>query len=109
MDLLLLKNFNWPLELQLIISFYEVFLHTIILPLFSKINVLQKVSLFFCPACVSDLAISFFSTLYGYTRGASILGEVRNVWISRATQQLLCSKSNDFLAVFALATDFLIY
>jgi hypothetical protein len=77
--------------------------------LFSKINFLQKVSLSFCPACVSDLAVSFFSTLYGYTRGASILGEVRNVWISRATQQLLCSKSNDFLAVFALATDFLIY
>jgi hypothetical protein len=28
---------------------------------------------------------------------------VRNVEISRVTQQLLCSKSNDFLAVFALA------
>ena len=34
---------------------------------------------------------------------AFILGEMRNVWISRATQQLLCSKSHDFLAVFALA------
>ena len=37
------------------------------------------------------------------TGGTSILGEVRNVEISRATQQLLCSKSHDFLAVFALA------
>ena len=36
-------------------------------------------------------------------RGTSILGEVCNVWISRATQQLLCSKSHDFLAIFALA------
>ena len=37
------------------------------------------------------------------TRGTSILGEVRKVEISRVTQQLLCSKSDDFLAVFALA------
>jgi uncharacterized membrane protein len=37
------------------------------------------------------------------TIGTSILGEVRNVEISRATQQLLCSKSDDFLAVFTLA------
>ena len=36
-------------------------------------------------------------------RGTSILGEVRNVEISRVTQQLLCNKSHDFLAVFALA------
>ena len=36
------------------------------------------------------------------TRGTSILGEVRNVE-KRVTQQLLCSKSHDFLAVFALA------
>ena len=36
-------------------------------------------------------------------RGISILGEVRNVEISRVTQQLLCSKSHDFLAIFALA------
>ena len=36
-------------------------------------------------------------------RGTSILGEVRNVEISRVTQQLLCSKSYDFPAVFALA------
>ena len=36
-------------------------------------------------------------------RGTSILGEVRNVEISGATQQLLCSKSHDFLAIFALA------
>ena len=36
-------------------------------------------------------------------RGTSILGEVCNVEISRATQQLICSKSHDFLAVFTLA------
>ena len=36
-------------------------------------------------------------------RSTSILGEVRNVEISRATQQILCSKSHDFLAIFALA------
>ena len=36
-------------------------------------------------------------------RGISILGEGRNVEISRVTQQLLSSKSQDFLAVFALA------
>ena len=36
-------------------------------------------------------------------RGTSILGEVRNVWISRATRHLLCSKSHDFLAIFVLA------
>ena len=36
-------------------------------------------------------------------RGISIQGEVRHVWISRETQQLLCSKSHDFLAIFALA------
>ena len=34
------------------------------------------------------------------SRGTSILGEVRNVEISRVTQQLLCSKSHDFLTVF---------
>ena len=37
------------------------------------------------------------------TRGTSILGEVRNVEILGPTQQLLCSKNHDFLAVFALA------
>ena len=36
-------------------------------------------------------------------RGTSILGEVCNVEISRVTQQLLCRKSHDFQAVFALA------
>ena len=39
---------------------------------------------------------------YHQTRGISILGEVRNVEISRVTQQLLCSKSHDFLAIFDL-------
>ena len=36
-------------------------------------------------------------------RGTSILGEVRNVEIPGPTQQLLCSKYHDFLAVFPLA------
>ena len=42
-------------------------------------------------------------TLVVNTRGTSILGEVGNVEISRATQQLLNGKSHDFLAIFALA------
>ena len=33
----------------------------------------------------------------------SILGEVRNIEIPGPTQQLLCRKSHDFLAVFPLA------
>ena len=33
----------------------------------------------------------------------SILGEVRNIEIPGPTQQLLCSKYHDFLAIFALA------
>ena len=50
----------------------------------------------------------FLSDIFGEwqvvrTRGTSILGEVRNVEIPGPTQQLLCSKSHDFLAVFALA------
>ena len=40
---------------------------------------------------------------YGLSRGTSIQGEVRNVEIPGATQQLLCSKSHDFLAIFDLA------
>ena len=36
------------------------------------------------------------------TRGTSILEEVSNVEISGPTQQLLCSKYHDFLAIFAL-------
>ena len=38
-----------------------------------------------------------------FCRGTSILGEVRNLEISRATQQLFNGKSYDFLAAFALA------
>jgi hypothetical protein len=38
-----------------------------------------------------------------YARSTSILGEVRNVEIPGPTQQLLCSKYHDFLAVFPLA------
>ena len=37
------------------------------------------------------------------SRGTSILGEVSNVEIPGPTQQLLCSKYHDFLAIFALA------
>ena len=40
---------------------------------------------------------------YVIIRGTSILGEVRNVEIPGPTQQLLCSKYHDFLAVFPLA------
>ena len=36
-------------------------------------------------------------------RGNSIKGEVRHCESEVLTQQLLCSKSHDFLAVFALA------
>ena len=37
------------------------------------------------------------------TRGTSIIGEVHNVEIPGPTQQLLCSKYHDYLAVFSLA------
>ena len=42
-------------------------------------------------------------TKWGCIRGTSILGEVRNVEIPGPSQQLLCSKYHDFLAIFALA------
>ena len=45
--------------------------------------------------------VSLTTIMYISSRGTSILGEVRNVEISRVTQQLICSKSHDFLAVFA--------
>ena len=48
-------------------------------------------------------AASCLRCVMNCTRGTSILGEVRNVEISRVTQQLLCSKYHDFLAIFALA------
>ena len=44
-----------------------------------------------------------FEGKYLQGRGTSILGEVRNVEIPGPTQQLLCSKYHDFLAIFALA------
>ena len=44
-----------------------------------------------------------FFIKYDKVRGTSILGEVRNVEIPGPTQQLLCSKSHDFLAIFTLA------
>ncbi len=53
---------------------------------------------------VEDIVCKYDETLgFVIIRGISILGEVRNVAISRATQQLLCSKSHDFQAVLALA------
>jgi hypothetical protein len=51
----------------------------------------------------TNLVNTIYSTHHIIDRGTSILGEVRNVEISRITQQLLCSKSHDFLAVFDLA------
>ena len=47
--------------------------------------------------------LSLCTIMYISSRDTSILGEVRNVEISRVTQQLLCSKSHDFQAVIALA------
>ena len=41
--------------------------------------------------------------MYVSVRGASILGEVRNVEIPGPTQQLLNGKSHVFLAIFTLA------
>ena len=51
----------------------------------------------------ANLAAFLTVERYVRCRGTSILREVRNVEISRVTQQLRCSKSHDFLAVFALA------
>ena len=51
-----------------------------------------------------DVSVNYSAPGQGNTtRGTSILGEVRNEEKKRVTQQLLCSKSHDFLAVFALA------
>ena len=56
------------------------------------------------PVKICNIATTMFDkSKYCLSRGTSILGEVRNVEISRVTQQLLYSKSHDFLAVFALA------
>ena len=52
---------------------------------------------------LATTANAIFHPIGGNTRGTSILGEVRNVEISRATQQLLDGKYHDFLAFFALA------
>ena len=48
---------------------------------------------------------NFFNFLQGFVglEVTSILGEVRIVEISGVTQQLICGKSHDFLAGFALA------
>ena len=50
---------------------------------------------------IAEITVFFSQELLVFcqTRGTSILGEVHNVWISRATQQLLCSISHNFLAV----------
>ena len=50
----------------------------------------------------TKLHLKSIETMVG-SRGTSILGEVRNVEMSRATQQLLNGKYHDFLASFALA------
>ena len=61
-------------------------------------NIGNNICLFFAR---EDIFI--ISRLLGLPRGTSILGEVRNVEISGATQQLLCNEFHDFPAVFALA------
>ena len=52
---------------------------------------------------IENVNIKDFTPSLTKCRGISILAEVRNVEISRVTQQLLYSKSHDFLAIFALA------
>ena len=52
---------------------------------------------------VKNIGGSSESVVIGGDRGISILGEVRNVEISMVAPQLLCSKSHDFLAIFAIA------
>ena len=50
----------------------------------------------------TKLHLKSIETMAG-SRGTSILGEVRNVESSRATQQLLNGKSHDFSSLFPLA------
>ena len=52
---------------------------------------------------IKEKTKSHFQFFFVRARGISILGEVRNMEISRVTQQLQCSKSHDFLDIFALA------
>ena len=56
-------------------------------------------------ASVWEYLVKFWHYRITYCKSSlhRYLLEVRNVEISRATQQLVCSKSHDFLAVFALA------
>ena len=65
----------------------------------SILNVLMSIQL---PFAVIPM-LTFTSSRYVNIRGTSIIGEVRNVEIPGPTQQLLCSKHHDFLAVFPLA------
>ena len=50
-----------------------------------------------------QMSVVQMSSYLSSTRGTSILGEVRNVAISRSTKQLLWYKFHDFLAIFAPA------
>ena len=66
----------------------------------------RKISKVFMNNLVNNLVFGVLEVVIlelDKARGISILGEVRNVAISRPTQQLLWYKFHDFLAVFALA------
>ena len=66
----------------------------------------RKISKVFMNNLVNNLVFGVLEVVIlelDKARGISILGEVRNVAISRPTQQLLWYKFHDFLAIFALA------
>ena len=66
----------------------------------------RKISKVFMNNLVNNLVFGVLEVVIlelDKARGISILGEVRNVAISRPTQQLLWYKFHDFLAIFAPA------
>ena len=66
----------------------------------------RKISKVFMNNLVNNLVFGVLEVVIlelDKARGISILGEVRNVAISRPTQQLLWYEFHEFLAVFALA------
>ena len=72
----------------------------------SKVDVISALSdqnrILYTNHKYTKLHLKSIETIAG-SRGTSILGEVRDVEISRAIQQLLNVKYHSFLAVFALA------
>ena len=65
----------------------------------------RKISKVFMNNLVNNLVFGVLEVVIlelDKARGISILGEVRNVAISRPTQQLLWYTCHDFLAIFAL-------